>query len=248
MKHNYHERRENRINYAENQAVKNIQRSTELCNRSIDMLRQVPPGQPVLIGHHSEGSHRRLLDRSWNIMGASVQADKTAKYYNEKAFSIANNNAISSDNPDAISLLKKKLADLIAQRDNIKKMNAAIRKKNKEAFLKIPGATEEKWQSGHVHNDLNRSIKSVSDRISELEKIASFTYKEKEVKGIIVITNPEANRFQLKFPGRTSKEVYKQLRHYGFVYCHSEGVFQRKITGNGQFAMNQFLTVYTTES
>lgn len=49
------------------------------------MLQVIPPGQPILVGHHSERGHRRLLEKSDNAMRKSVELDEKAKYYNDRA-------------------------------------------------------------------------------------------------------------------------------------------------------------------
>ena len=35
-------------------------------------------GEPVKVGHHSEGRHRRALEKSWNAMGKAVQSERDA--------------------------------------------------------------------------------------------------------------------------------------------------------------------------
>ncbi|MGW1989608.1 DUF3560 domain-containing protein [Embleya sp. NPDC001921] len=42
-------------------------------------------GEPIKIGHHSEGRHRRDLDRIHNLHGAAVELHKTATYYADRA-------------------------------------------------------------------------------------------------------------------------------------------------------------------
>ncbi|MFI5783150.1 DUF3560 domain-containing protein [Nocardia sp. NPDC051570] len=40
---------------------------------------RVPPmGEPIKIGHHSEHRHRRSIERAWDALGRSVEADKAA--------------------------------------------------------------------------------------------------------------------------------------------------------------------------
>lgn len=42
-------------------------------------------GQPILVGHHSEGRHRKDLDRSWSAMGKSVEYSNKAEAHESKA-------------------------------------------------------------------------------------------------------------------------------------------------------------------
>lgn len=46
---------------------------------SHDAVRHIPPGQPILVGHHSERRHRRDLQRSHSKMRKAIEADKHAK-------------------------------------------------------------------------------------------------------------------------------------------------------------------------
>ena len=60
----------------------------------------IPFGQPILVGHHSEGRHRRALIRADNAMRRSIEADKTMDYYAGRAAGVGTG-GISSDDPDA---------------------------------------------------------------------------------------------------------------------------------------------------
>jgi len=88
----------------------------------------IPMGQPILVGHHSERAHRNAIKRSCNAMDKCVELSNKSEYYANKADATKNNNAISSDNPEAIDLLREKLIKLEGQRTAIKDFN----KKDKE--------------------------------------------------------------------------------------------------------------------
>lgn len=81
--------------------------STEACERSRKMLENIPAGQPILVGHHSEQCHRNLLDKSWNTMGKSVELGEKAEYYNRKAEAAENNDSIYLGDYDAVERLKR---------------------------------------------------------------------------------------------------------------------------------------------
>jgi hypothetical protein len=59
--------------------------SEQAYHRSNAAIEGIEPGQPVLVGHHSEKHHRRALERSHRAMGQSVQADRAATRLTEKA-------------------------------------------------------------------------------------------------------------------------------------------------------------------
>jgi hypothetical protein len=50
----------------------------------------IPMGQPILIGHHSEGRHRKDLKRIDSCMQKSIEEDKKAKYFSEKSIRLFN--------------------------------------------------------------------------------------------------------------------------------------------------------------
>ena len=60
----YEERKQARIDRYREKAEKARQESRQLSHESISMLEHIPPGQPILVGHHSEQGHRNLLKRS----------------------------------------------------------------------------------------------------------------------------------------------------------------------------------------
>lgn len=76
MKHDFNERKENRINYAKVQAAKNEKESDRLYSSATDMASVIPMGQPILIGHHSEKRDRRYREKIHDTMGRSVDKQK----------------------------------------------------------------------------------------------------------------------------------------------------------------------------
>lgn len=90
----------------------------------------IPFGQPILVGHHSEGRARSDQRRIDNGMSKGVEHTRKAESMNSRAANIesALNRSIYSDDPDAIEQLEKRVTKLEAQRDQIKVTNAAYRK------------------------------------------------------------------------------------------------------------------------
>jgi hypothetical protein len=140
MKHNFEERKQNRIEHAQAQAAKNDQKADQLYNSAKLMADCIPFGQPILVGHHSEKRDRNFRKKIHNKFGQSFEAQDKAKHYARKAETIENSEAIFSDDPQAIEKLKDKLANLQSAQAFMKAANKCIRKKDKEGFLKIPHA------------------------------------------------------------------------------------------------------------
>lgn len=53
--------------------------------RSQAAVAGIVPGQPILVGHHSEKRHRRDVERSWDAMGKSVEQSRKAEEHEGKA-------------------------------------------------------------------------------------------------------------------------------------------------------------------
>lgn len=83
----------------------------------------IPFGQPILVGHHSEGRHRAAIKRADNAMRTSIEEDKKAKRLEERAEAVGTG-GISSDDPDAISKLRVEL-------ESAKTVQAFMREANK---------------------------------------------------------------------------------------------------------------------
>lgn len=128
MKHNFHERKQNRIDAYNKLASKNKQKSTQHYEEAHKLGSLVPMGQPILVGHHSERGHRKLIEKIDNQMRKSCEADDKAKYYDERAEAAENNTAIFSDDPEAVTKLTEKIARLKANQEIMKAVNAVIRK------------------------------------------------------------------------------------------------------------------------
>ena len=124
----YEERKQARIDRYRERAEQARQESRELSRESISMLEHIPPGQPILVGHHSERGHRKLLERSDRKMEQSIAASEKAAYYEHKAEAAERNTAIFSDDPEALTKLNKKLKSLQVAQTRMKQINAYYRK------------------------------------------------------------------------------------------------------------------------
>jgi hypothetical protein len=156
MKHNFEERRQNRQEYAQKQAEKNNQESEKRFQQAKKMASAIPLGKPILIGHHSEKKDRNYRNKIHNTFGKAVEALDKSQYYANKAESIANNDAIFSDDPNALEKLREKLIRLQQNQEFMKAANKCIRKQDKAAFLQLPHASESLWeeinQPDNVHH------------------------------------------------------------------------------------------------
>ena len=103
----------------------------------------IPFGQPVLVGHHSEGRHRRDIARIDNGFRRGFEDADKAESMRSRADTIDRqaDRAIYRDDPDEVERLEEKLAKLEAQREQRKQANADYRREHR-AELKAMSAYE----------------------------------------------------------------------------------------------------------
>jgi hypothetical protein len=254
MKHNFEERKQNRKEYAQDQAAKNEQKAEQLYNSAKKMAECIPFGQPILVGHHSEKGDRNFRNKIHNTFGKSFEAQDKAKYYEHKAETIENSQAIFSDDPQAIEKLKIKLADLQESQEFMKAANKCIKKKDKAGFLKIRHATEKMWDqlntpdpmgrvgfAGYSLQNNNAEMTRVKKRMALLEKQVSRETTETTINGVRLVENVGANRVQLFFDGKPAEEVRKRLKANGFRWCPSENAWQRHLNNCGVWIARELL-------
>ena len=117
----------------------------------------IPLGQPILVGHHSEGRHRRTIERADNAMRRSIEADSKAEYYEGKAKGVGTG-GISSDDPDALEKLRSKLEGLEKSQERMKAANKIIKSKKGTDAEKIElGFSKSKKASNSI--DLENDTK-----------------------------------------------------------------------------------------
>lgn len=202
-------------------------------------------GEPIKVGHHSEGRHRRILEKADNDMRKGCEAIDKKKYYEEKAASVGKG-GISSGDPEAIDKLKEKLARLQELQERMKAANKAIKKNDDNALKKI-GYNESQIielknptfgvQAGYPAYALtnnNSNMKRIKDRIASLEKVVAIGNVKKEYKGFTY--QEEDNRAQFIFPGKPDEDVRTILKRHAFKWSPSRGSWVRQLTGNGKYA------------
>ena len=142
----------------------------------------IPFGQPILVGHHSEGRARRDQDRIHNGMRRSIDDTNKAAEFRRRADGIeaAADNAIYRDDDDAAERLAERIAEREGERDRIKAFNAKARKgtidvdilddRQRASYLSI--ATHAAWQlgkggafPGYVLSNLGATIRKDKKRL-----------------------------------------------------------------------------------
>lgn len=174
------------------------------------------------------------------------RAEKKAQYYEQKAAGIASNTAISSDDPDAIAKLKRKIAAAERSQEYMKAGNKIVKSKNspeeKARLLKEAGHSPElltpRYGSpGYKPFELtnnNANIRRMKERVASLEKQLEQAVKapkaDRELPdlGLKVSRDNVDNRVRLNFDGKPSAEVRTLLKSNGFKWAPSQGAWQRQ--------------------
>ncbi len=129
----YRERRERRAARLRGWAEARDARSAASFAAVHAIADNIPMGQPILVGHHSEPRARRDQDRIHNGMRAGIEHADKADAMRSRADNIerAADRAIYSDDPDAPERLRERIAELEAERDRIAAYNKAARAAHK---------------------------------------------------------------------------------------------------------------------
>lgn len=224
-----------------------------LHSRAHQMAEAIPFGQPILIGHHSEKRDRRYRDRIHSTFGKAFEELSKAEYYEKKAATVGTG-GISSDDPDAITKLKQKLADMQESQEFMKRCNKLIRKhKNKETLIAelikigVSQASAEKLLEGdfcdrvgyapyQLQNN-NANMTRVKERIAELEKTQNLSAQTEEYESFSYEIDSLDNRIVFTFLGKPDEEIRKILKTNSFKFSPSrspkgKSVWVRKVTLN----------------
>lgn len=113
----------------QNAALNAEKKSNQYWKTSHSITDNIPMGQPILVGHHSEKRHRRDLDKSWNAMGKSVEYSKKADdYQNRVAYWAAKANTINLSMPESLEFYEFELERVKQTHEGLK--NGSIEKRH----------------------------------------------------------------------------------------------------------------------
>jgi hypothetical protein len=215
----------------------------------------IPPGQPILIGHHSERRHRADLERMDRGMRQMREAAERAQHYERRAAGVGHG-GISSDDPDALAKLRAKLANLEATHARLKATKKALRAKDPTAALAALGFTAEQAAAlmmpdytgkpggvkGWQLTNSSANIRDVRQRIAHLEAAAARPVPQaREVAGVRVEESAEDSRLRLFFPGKPAEAVRAELKRWGFRWSPTNMAWQRQRSNAATYAAERVL-------
>ena len=86
-------------------------------------------GQPILIGHHSEKRHRKIIEQAHNNMGKSIELKEASKEYDRRAeYWESKANDINLSMPESIEFFEYKLEE--AKKEHAGLKNGTIEKQH----------------------------------------------------------------------------------------------------------------------
>ena len=99
----------------------------------------IPFGQPILVGHHSEGRHRRALARLDAHMSRACESTKMAERHLSVAAGISDqlDRSIYSDDHNATEALRERIAERETRRERMKQVNKLYRAKDADGLATL---------------------------------------------------------------------------------------------------------------
>lgn len=248
----YEQRKAEKIERLKDAAERAHQESSAAYKRAYQMQEQIPLGQPILVGHHSEGRHRRHLEKIDNAYRRGNEENKKAEHYENRIDAAQGNGVISSDDPAAVVKLKEKLAEAQKLQDDLKQANKIIRQEPKyKSTPKKLAALISLGMSGKYASRIfaggginivpdyslrnnNARISSMKKRLARLIAAENIETTEQQRDGFEIVENAEENRVQIVFLERQSDQVVSILRSHGFVYSRRNTAWQRHLNQGGR--------------
>lgn len=202
----YEERRQRRIARYKAVSQKAKKEAEARSNSTANRILMMTPGQPIIIGHHSERKARKLHRQAEYDIRKSIELSDKSDYYEAKARHVEKSNAIYNDDPKAIEKLKEKLERLENERNSIK------------------ARPHETWELTNVTGN----IRETKLRIKRIEEQEQLVFPDIKFKGGKAIHNKEINRIQLIFDEKPNEEIRNKLKRNGFHWSRNEGAWQRE--------------------
>jgi len=168
-------------------------------------------GQPILVGHHSEGKARRLQAKIHNNSFAGVDNLNMAKHHESKAAGLETylDTVIFDDDPDAIEKMEAKIFALESRQTMMAEENKACRKQKIAA----------KFQAFELKNN-NANLRRCKDRLATLKGVKSLKERaEKSASGVIIDQLYAGKKARITFAEKPDREIINALKEAGFRWC-----------------------------
>lgn len=255
----YEDRLQSRLTHLQTAAAREQQNYQSTHEHASKMADVIPFGQPILIGHHSEGRDTRYRNRIRSTFSRAFAHLERAQQLEQRARAAEKNTAISNDDPLAVPKLQEKIAAAKASQERAKLINSTIRKTAKKTqaeqlaalqALEMSEKTAQRMLDGDFFGhkgiapyeltSISSNIRRMEERVKELQakqaRAAGPEAVTSEMHGdICLVRNAEINRLQLVFPGKPSAETIKLLKSNGFVWSGANRAWQRQLNNGAEW-------------
>ena len=240
----YQARKEARIERLRSGAICKANEADAGFDRVRSIAGMIPMGQPILVGHHSEGRHRKDIARIDSLSNKAIEASRAAESMASRADAAEANRAISSDDPEAMSRLREKLAAIETKRAHGVAVNKIIRAAKGSSCVAaknlmdfgISKTDALDYLAGDCFGNLgvapyklsglSSEARRIEKRIALLERVGATPPHSDEQIGEVRIKERD-NRVQLIFPGKPDCETRTRLKRNGFRWSPASGAWQR---------------------
>ncbi len=256
MPSEFNEKRQARIERLHDRAEAKRNAGDQKIANARNMADQIPFGQPILVGHHSEQRDRNYRGKIESNFRSGFELQQEADALERRAQAAENNTAIFSDDPAATEKLEEKIARLEQRQELMKKANSLIRKGDdagllelgfseaRIALLKTPDYCGRVGFADFELKNNNANIRRLKERLADLQKKQSQETSERVLEdGTKLVDNVEENRLQIFFPEKPVEEVRKMLGSHGFHWTPSQGCWQRQRSNAAIWAAKQILGI-----
>jgi hypothetical protein len=228
------------------------------------MSSAIPFGQPILVGHHSEGRDRRYRERIEKTYRRGFELQTEAQRLEDAAEAARKNDSISSDDPLAVLKLEIKIAHAEKRQAQMKQANAVIRK-CQDPTEAIPALIEMGYLESTAHKLIqpdfagrigfadyllrnnNANIRRMKERLAdlvarraqELPTRETTTGPEEVFPGLRVVRNTTENRLQLLFDDKPDAITRKVLKTGGWRWSPTHKAWQRFLNASSEVALTQ---------
>jgi hypothetical protein len=223
-----------------------------LHGRAQSMASVIPMGQPILVGHHSEGRDRRYRARFGRLYEKSFEAQKQAEELRIRAAAVGTG-GISSDDPDAVTKLRDQLTTIQGSIARMKAVNSAHKR-----YLKTPATLDaapisdadkarcrgyKQAYSWEPHpfapfeiSNAGANARRIQKRIEVLEARDASPAREPRIgDGWQIEEDAADNRIAITFDEIPSRDQRDRLKSHGFRWSPTRGAWVRQ-RNNGAWA------------
>lgn len=221
-------------------------RKADAAFRAADSIAgSIPLGQPILVGHHSEGKMRQLYGKIDSNMHKGVESADMARHHEGKAAGLQSqlDRSIFSDDPDAVERLEERIAELETKQEKMKAANKVCRntktsEEEKAAGLRelFPGISDKRIKDimtpaysfekpgfpTYALSNNNANINRLKKRIGEVKRQQARAEAADKAENGCIVMRPlhEHDWCRVVFAEKPDRSILNDLKAAGFRWCN----------------------------